>query len=129
MTPKRLALAFMGMLALEVAMFFVTYRDLIPLRTPQAAMAGSSSMDFSRSAGSALERPKLTTAQLESIAAVAQTLRLPDLETRALSRLADTQPDDLEMKLRLADALRRQGDFARGEQVYRSVLDSQSIRK
>ncbi len=126
MTIRRLLLLFLLALCGEVALFAVSYQDLLFLRQPQARLRAESAATFVRHAEAALSRSHVTRRHLEAIAAGARDHQTSDLETRALTRVSAAFPDDVGLRLRLADALRRAGQLERAEQVYRAILASTS---
>lgn len=123
MTVRRFVTLFLVALACEVGVFAVSYRDLLSLRHGAAASEAGSAA-FGATAGQALSRSHLTREHLETIAAGAARLEMRAVEIDALSRLTREYPADVRLKLRLADALRRAGDYARAEAVYMDVLST-----
>lgn len=123
MTIRRFFLIFAGALALQGTVFALYYDDLIYLRQPVAVIAADASGTFARHAASALKREELTGAHLDTIAAAAERLKLNDIEVTALERHATMRPADLDIRLRLADALRRAGRYQRAELLYLEILE------
>lgn len=113
-----------GLLA-EAVLFAVWNRDVLSVRRQfhEPTASASSRDDFARSALDVLARPSVTRDTLERIAREAYVLRLSWIEVRALDAAARQSPDDVSLRLRLADALRRDGDYRRAELLYQSVLD------
>ena len=112
-------------LVLEGVMFTFWYRDILAVRrvAHEATSSGASRDDFAKTAAAVLGRKKVTRDTLERVAREAYVLRLPAIEVDALDAASRQSPNDVELRLRLADALRRTGDFARAEDLYASVLD------
>lgn len=112
-------------LVLEGLMFAFWYRDILAVRqgAHEATASAASRDDFARTAAAVLGRKKVTRDTLERVAREAYVLRLPQTEVAALDAAFRQSPNDVELQLRLADALRRTGDFARAEDLYASVLD------
>jgi hypothetical protein len=123
MTLKRFLLVFVVGVLLQASVFAVYYNDLLFLRQPVALIAMGSRDTFTRHAAHALGRAKLTTQHIETIAGAAQAFHLPDLEIRALERRVKDDPASESARLRLADALRRAGQYARAEAIYVALLD------
>jgi hypothetical protein len=124
MTIRRFVLIFIAGLALQATVFAIRYDDLIYLRRPAGEIASSSPEAFERYATSALDRQELTLTHLDTIAVAARSMRMPDLEVRALERYALGMPGDDGARLRLADALRRAGEYDRAETIYLAVLEA-----
>lgn len=122
MTIKRFLLVFAVGVLLQASVFAVYYNDLLFLRQPVALIAIGSRDTFTAHAAHALGRAKLTTQHVETIAAAAQAFHLPDLEVRALERRVKDDPDNEAARLRLADALRRAGQYDRAEALYIELL-------
>jgi hypothetical protein len=128
MTLRRFMLLFLAAVLVEAGVFALSYDDLLFLRRPAGQILSQSETEFVEQANAALDRETLTTAHLETIAGAAQGFGMPALEVRALRRLTVTRPTDVGARLRLADALRRAGDFPRAEQEYLAVLTSLETR-
>ncbi len=124
MTIKRFLLVFAVGVLLQASVFAVYYNDLLFLRQPVSLIAMGSRETFTAHATHALGRAKLTTQHVETIAAAAQAFHLPDLEVRALERRVKDDPDNEAARLRLADALRRAGQYGRAETIYIELLAS-----
>jgi thioredoxin-like negative regulator of GroEL len=123
MTVKRFLLVFAVGVLLQASVFAVYYNDLLFLRQPVTLIAMGSRSTFTTHAVHALGRAKLTAQHLETIAGAAQAFHLPDLEIRALERRVQDDPVNESARLRLADALRRAGRYARAEQIYIELLN------
>jgi len=123
MTVKRFLLVFVVGVLLQASVFAVYYNDLLFLRQPVALIAIGSEDTFTRHAAHALGRTKLTAQHVETIAGAAQAFHLTDLEIRALERRVKDDPINESARLRLADAFRRAGQFARAEQIYLDLLN------
>jgi hypothetical protein len=107
---------------LQSGVFAWRYSDLLYLGQTESAIAGSSRETFAENAEAALARPTLTRRHLDTIAAVARKFSQPGFEVRALWRRVDLDPRDRQLKLQLADALRRSGALAESEALYSDVL-------
>lgn len=126
MTFKRFAAGLMGAFLLQGAFFAWYYRDLIALRQPVATLAAAERGAFETDARRVLGRRRLTRAHLETLSEAAKRLGLTAIEVRALERRAEEDPADRRVRFRLADALRRSGDFSRAEAIYLQLLASDS---
>jgi hypothetical protein len=111
-------------LCVQGAAFAWMYDDLIYLRLPASSLLRGGPERFERHAARALERPSLTRGHLETIADVARTFHLPHLEVTALERRLALDPADRRVKLRFAEALRRQGDRVRAERSFTELLEA-----
>jgi len=107
---------------LQSGVFAWRYSDLLYLAQAESVIANSSPETFAQNADAALERTTLTRRHLDTIAAVAKKFNQPSFEVRALWRRVDLDPRDEQIKLQLADALRRSGALAESEALYRDVL-------
>jgi len=122
MTLRRVYQIFACCLLLEVAGFVLWNRDLLYLRQPAQALATEPAGTFAAHASGALARKRLTASHLDRIAETAGQLHLSGLEIEALERQAQRSPHDGRVQLRLADALRRGGDYQRAERIYLELL-------
>jgi hypothetical protein len=111
-------------LLLQGSVFAVYYGDLLFLRQPVAVIASGSPETFREHAATALERSRVTVRHVDTMAEAADVLGMHDLEIRARQRRMAMTPDDRQARLRLADALRRGGQFGDAEAIYESILDS-----
>ncbi|MFN7914186.1 MAG: tetratricopeptide repeat protein [Vicinamibacterales bacterium] len=113
-------------LLLEALAFAVWNRDVLRIRhqAHDATASAASRDDFARTAAEVLSRKTVTRDNLERVAREAYVLRLTAIEVQALDAAARQSPNDVKLRLRLADALRRAGDFSRAETLYQSVLDA-----
>ena len=113
----------LGLVALlQSGVFAWRYSDLLYLGQSETAIANSSRETFVVNAEAALARTTLTRRHLETIAAVANKFNQTGVEVQALWRRLDMDPRDEQLKLQLADALRRSGALAESEALYRDVL-------
>lgn len=124
MTFRRFLVFLILAIACEVGVFAASYQDLLFLRQPSASLLASSPAMFEAHADRALRRKQLTRQHLDTIAATARALELPDLERRSLERAVKEHPSDIDLQLRLADAMRRGGELARAAQLFQSVLNA-----
>jgi thioredoxin-like negative regulator of GroEL len=120
-TVRRLVMALFVAIALQTGVFAWRYRDLIYLRQPVDAVARDADA-LEASVETALQRTRLTAGHLEAIAVAGAHTGRVAWEVEALSRRLTLDPDDVQVRLRLADALRRAGDLARAETLYLDVL-------
>lgn len=109
-------------MTIQAAVFSRHYTDLLYLRGSVDVLAQSGAGEFKQQAASALGRNQLTRRHLDTIAETARRTNQPDLEVRALERLAAQYPADTTIALRLADAWRRAGRLADAEAAYRRLL-------
>jgi len=122
MTLRRFYLT-LGLVALmQSGVFAWVYSDLLYLRQPESIIANSSRDDFARNAESALARTSLTRRHLDTIADVARKFGQSEYEVQALRRRVKLDLHDRTLRLELADALRRNGDVAESEAIYRDAL-------
>lgn len=122
MSYRRLALVAVLAFAVQGVVFTYYYEDLLFLRQPADQVASAPADVFRRHALAALDRSRLTRRHLETIAAAAQRQHARDIELAALQRLALEHRDDLWIRLRLADVLRRSGRLEEAEAIYLGVL-------
>jgi hypothetical protein len=125
MLTRFLAVIVAGMF-LEVGAFAYVHRDSLALTTDWAIWETSREV-FEQRADRLLRQPKLTRKQVEQIASRARTLQLPAIEARALSAYGRLEPQDHELRLRQADALRRAGALKEAEQVYLDLLNAAPV--
>lgn len=126
MKLRQFALIFVVLVAIEASVFAYYYDDLLFLRRPIGLIAAGSPDEFRDRAERALARDRLTRSHLETIAHASATFGDVDLEVRALERLAIDHRSDRSVRLRLADALRRAGQYTKAERLYREALDAES---
>jgi tryptophanase len=107
---------------LQTGVFTWRYSDLLFLHRDEAAITQSSFETFAQNAESALARETLTRRHLDTIAAAAKKFKQPDYEVRALRRRLKLDKDSEQLKLQLADALRRNGNLEESEALYADVL-------
>ena len=125
LTGVRLAITLGIALSLQAGVFAWRYQDLLYFRQPAAAVIQAGPDAFEVYANEALGRSQITRQHLETIADVALHFKSPAVELRALNRAVKLDPNDIPMKARLADALRRSGQFERAEVLYREVLKAE----
>jgi thioredoxin-like negative regulator of GroEL len=118
----RFLLAFAVAVVAQAGVFAWYHSDLLYLRRPVSAIVADDAAVFAERAGIALARPKLTRQHLDTIASAAKQFGQSTQEIQALERRLAKDPADMQIKLRLADALRRRGDFNRAEALYQEVL-------
>jgi thioredoxin-like negative regulator of GroEL len=126
MTLRRFLLGFTIVLLLQGSVFAWQYRDLLYFRQPVAAIRADQPETFAAHARSALSRQKLTRQHLDTIAVAADGFGKRDIEIQALERRLELDPNDVQVKLRLADALRRAGRFNDAERMYGDLLRSRN---
>ena len=114
---------------LQSGVFAWRYSDLLFLGRDEAVIAQSSLETFAQNAESALARETLTRRHLDTIAAAARKFNQPDYEVRALRRRLNMDRDDEQLKLQLADALRRNGNLAESEALYLDVIGTPGSEK
>lgn len=124
MTIPRYLIALAAALVLQAGVFVWYHSDLLYLRQPVAVIEQDDPDTFAHRAAGALARPALTRHHLDTIATAAQRFGQSSYEVQALDRRLAKDPSDTQVKLRLADALRRAGDFARAEALYAEVLSA-----
>ena len=109
---------------LQSGVFAWRYSDLLYLGRPEAAITQSSPETFAQNAEAALSRSTLTRRHLEAIVAGARKFNWPDYEVRALKRQLESDRTNDQLKLQLADALRRNGALAESEALYNDLIDA-----
>lgn len=113
----------LGLIAvLQSGVFAWRYSDLLYLGKAESDIANSSPETFAQNAEAALARTTLTRRHLDTIAGVAKKFNQPDFEVRALRRRVELDVKDDHLRIQLADALRRSGELAESEAVYRDLL-------
>jgi pentatricopeptide repeat protein len=122
MTLQRFLLVFTTVLVLQSSVFAWHYGDLLYFRQTLAAIRADQPESFVTHARAALSRKKLTRQHLDTIAVAADGFGRRDIEIQALERRLELDPDDVQVKLRLADALRRAGRFDDAERMYGDLL-------
>jgi thioredoxin-like negative regulator of GroEL len=125
-TIPRFVVALSFAILLQAGVFAWSNTDLLYLRRPVSEIVHDDAAVFTKNAADALTRPKLTRKHLDTIADAAHQLGQPTTEIQALERRVAADPADTQIKLRLADALRRGGDLRRAEALYREVIGSQT---
>jgi thioredoxin-like negative regulator of GroEL len=121
MTLSRIAIMFGLLLVAQGGVFVWRFADLIYLRQPVEDVAGNREA-FHVHAIDALGRTQLTRQHLDTLADAAARLGDVRIEAAALERRLEKNPDDVRIKLRLADALRRAGEFDRAATLFNDVL-------
>jgi uncharacterized protein with von Willebrand factor type A (vWA) domain len=124
MTFRRFLAFLILAIVCEVGVFAASYQDLLFLRQPSTSLLASSPVVFEARADQALRRKQLTRQHLDTIATTARAFNLPGLERRSLERAVKEHPSDIDLRLRLADAMRRGGELVRAEHLFQSVLNA-----
>ena len=125
LTGARIAITLGIAASLQAGVFAWRYQDLLYFRQPVSAIIAAGPDAFEVHANEALGRSQITRQHLETIADAAAHFKSPAVELRALQRTVKLDPTDMRMKLRLADALRRSGQYERAETLYREVLKAE----
>ena len=115
-----IALGFVSLL--QSGVFAWRYSDLLYLGQSESVIANSSPDTFAANAEAALDRTTLTRRHLDTIAGVAKKFKESGIEVRALRRRLELDARDEQIRIQLADALRRSGAIAESEALYRDVL-------
>lgn len=126
MTLQRFLLGFTTVLVLQSSVFAWQYQDLLYFRQTVAAIRADQPESFVTHAQTALSRKKLTRQHLDTIAVAADGFGKRDIEIQALERRLELDPDDIQVRLRLADAFRRAGRFHDAERMYADLLPSRN---
>ena len=121
-TIPRIIGAFVLTLVLMTALFAWRYSDLLYLRQPVTTLETHGRDEFVAQASLAMARTGLTRRHLDTIADAAFKFGDSKLESEALERRLKQDPRDVHLQLRLADALRRIGDFERSESLFQEAL-------
>lgn len=110
----------LGLGAAELALFYWLHDDVVQLAKPTATLLSDDR--FPDAARAILAREEVTRRILERVADVAGQRGEPALRIDALERIAVTAPEDPDIRVRLADALRQSGRLAEAEQIYLSEI-------
>jgi thioredoxin-like negative regulator of GroEL len=129
MTISKFLIGLIAALFIQAGVFAWYNADLLYLRQPASVLAAGDPDAFAQYATEALARPRLTRRHLDTIAEVSAQFGQSLQEVEALQRRLERDPSDTTIKLRLADALRRSGQFDRAEQMYREVLGASTERR
>ena len=121
MTMPRFFSALVVALIVQAGVFALRYDDLLYLRRAPDAIGKDAPSTFAVNAAQALARPDLTRQHLDTIADAARRLGESAFEVRALERRLEMDPMDHQVRLRLADALRRAGRLEEAEAMYLDV--------
>ena len=104
---KRLLIVMVAATVIELIAFRYMHRDLFWLDLPAAAHAPVAMTR--QTAEATLARPRLSRRHAEALIRATDRDGLRDLRVAALSRLAQDHPDDPDVLLRYAEALRQEG--------------------
>lgn len=116
---RRVILVLLAAMAVEWAAFRYAHRDLLWFERPTAAHA---SLTVTRdTAVHALSRTRVSRRHLEALAHATNRDGLRDVHLATLIRMAEAYPDDIDVLLRTADALRLQGQFDKASRLYARV--------
>jgi thioredoxin-like negative regulator of GroEL len=120
----------LGVLAIfvivEVAVFYWRHHDVVRLSLSRDMVIADPA--FPDEATAVLAGDRVSRRVLERIADVAQVRGEHDLRVRALERIAADFPDDAQVRLRLAQALRDAGRLEEAERIYRAELGLSPVR-
>ncbi len=119
---RRFALMFVAGVLLQGVTFAWYYSDLLYLRAPATTILAGEAGTFAREASEALSRETLTRRHLDTIAEAAQGFELHAIEIQTLEKQLEMDAGDHSVRLRLADALRRAGQYDRAESMFLEVL-------
>jgi thioredoxin-like negative regulator of GroEL len=106
--------------AVEVGAFYWRHHDVVRLSVSRGTVVADAG--FPEAARAVLARERISRRVLERVADVAHERQEFDLQIRALERIAGTYPDDGQVRLRLAQALREAGRLDEAERMYRAEL-------
>lgn len=116
---RRLAIAFLVVVVLQIGAFRYLHRDLFWIARPAASAAPA---DLTRGvAEAALARPALSRWHAEAIIQATDRDGLRDIRLAALDRLATAHPTDVDLQLRYAEALRLDGQLAAAAGLFARV--------
>jgi hypothetical protein len=121
MTLRRFLIGLGIALLAQSSVFAWQYRDLLYLRQPVEAIERGGPDKFATFATSALTRQKLTRHHLDTIAEAARKFGRSDIEIKALIKRFELDFDEPQVRVRLADALRRGGFFSQAELVLNGI--------
>ena len=119
---RRLVIGFVVLAVAQVGAFRYLHRDLFWIARPAASAAPA---DLTREAAeAALARPALSRWHAEAVIRATDRDGLRDLRLAALARLASTHPDDADLQLRYAEALRVAGQLEAAARVFARVAEA-----
>lgn len=119
---RRVLLVFLALVVVQVGAFRYLNRDLFWIARPAASAAP---VDLTREAAvAALARPTLSRWHAEAIVRATDRDGLRDVHLTALARLAAAHPDDTDLQLRYAEALRVDGQLAAAARVFARVAEA-----
>lgn len=119
---KRLLIVMVAATVIELIAFRYMHRDLFWLDLPAAAHAPVAMTR--QTAEATLSRPRLSRRHAEAVIRATDRDGLRDLRVAALSRLAQDHPDDADVLLRYAEALRQQGRLDEAARTFSLVAVS-----
>ena len=119
---RRLIVMFVLVTALQVLAFRYLHRDLFWIA--RAAAADAPVAGVRESATRVLARQKLARRYAEAIVRATDRDGLRDVHTAALARLAAEHPDDVDVQLRYADALRVEGRLDDAAAIFARVVEA-----
>jgi len=119
---RRLLLVLVAATVVEWAAFRYVHRDLFWFDMPAAAHAPVTTTR--ETAEATLSRPRLSRRHTEALIRSTDRDGLRDVRVAALSRLAQDHPDDPDVLLRYAEALRQQGRLDEAARTFSLVAVS-----
>lgn len=120
MSAARLLTALAALVSIEVSLFYVQHHDVVHLIAPRQALVADAR--FPETAMAVLGRERVSRRVLERVADVAGERHEFDIKVRALERIVEAVPEDVQARLRLAQALREAGRLDEAERRYRLEL-------
>lgn len=119
---SRILLILLAALVVEWAAFRYAHRDLLWFDRPAAAHAA---LDVTRdTALETLSRPQVSRRHLEALARATDRDGLRDVHLATLTRMAEAYPEDVDVLLRAADALRLHGEYDKAADLFARVAEA-----
>jgi tetratricopeptide (TPR) repeat protein len=119
---RPVAVAIAAAVAIVTLVFLWQHRDIVVLSRSAVSLAADPA--FPDVARRVMQRERLTRRVLERIVDAANRRGERELALEALQRVAKAAPDERDVRLRLADALRSLGRFAEAEAIYKAIAGS-----
>ena len=120
MSATRLLMGLVALVGLELGVFYLQHRDVVQVSGERTSLVADAR--FPEAARSVLARERVSRRVLERVAEVAHERQEFDLQVRALERIVIAAPQDVQSRLRLAQALREAGRLDEAERLYRTEL-------
>lgn len=123
MTRRRIVSTLLVAMVLQAGIFGVLYHDLLWLNGSPTVLQAADPASVRRTAVAVLERKHVTRHHLESLALATGRPELLAEHVQTLRRLRELYPDEPQVALRLADALRRAGRHDEARTLFMDILE------